>query len=144
MLKKTALFLRDGLPKVGQYDKISLDYDNHASSTNCQSFLVHLAKADQLHLPQKVLEKIKILPWGINHMVINHWDVDSLLLLENPSLLPQIQEFALKNFARPPLENFTMGEEERLLERLKRHNVQFRGLHHDVSSHLFRRSSLTL
>ena len=37
---------------------IPLDYDNHASSANCQSFLVHLAKAGQLELLQKLLEKM--------------------------------------------------------------------------------------
>jgi len=78
-----------------------------------------------------VLEKVYIYQQGIHHMVINHWDVDSLLLLENPTLLPQIQEFASKQFARPPLENYTTGEDKRLVERLERHNIQFCGEYHD-------------
>merc|ERR1712012_520887 len=49
-------------------EKIRLDYDNHASSANCQSFLVHLAKADQLHLLQKLFEEGGVHPRVINHM----------------------------------------------------------------------------
>ena len=63
-------------------------------------------------------------------MVLNHWDVDCLLRLENPDLLPLIKNFASKKFARPPLENYTTGR-ERLLERLKVHNIEFRGDFHD-------------
>ena len=63
-------------------------------------------------------------------MVLNHWDVDCLLRLENPDLLPLVQKFASKNFARPPLENYTTGR-ERLVERLKMLNVEFRGENHD-------------
>ena len=105
--------------------------DCHTTSASCQSILVNLAKANQLQLLEKLLQESHEGQFGIHHMVINHWDVDCLLHLESPDLLPLVQKFASDKFARPPLENYTGGEAERLEERLKMNNIQFRGKHHD-------------
>ena len=75
----------------------------------------------------------------VQHMVVNNCGVGSLLLLENSKLAPQIQKNCFKNC--PPLENYTRAEAERLIERLKSHNIEFRGKHRVMMSprnHLFR------
>ena len=118
-------------PEKDARSYLYLDYDNHAASANCQSFLVHMAEVDMLHLLEKVFNKTNVGFSSIQHMIINHWDINCLLQLENEKLLSQIQEFASKNFARPPLENFTSGEAGRLVETLKREKIQFCGRTHD-------------
>ena len=107
------------------------DYDSHAASPNCQSLLVHMEKSGQLHLLHRMSKKIEVDLDTIQHMVINHWDIDCLLRLENPSLPPQIQSFASEKFARPPMENYSSEEAQRLIQRLKTHNIQFCGEDHD-------------
>ena len=107
------------------------DEDCHGASASCQSILVNLAKANQLQLLERLLQTSYVVQEGIQHMLINHWDVDCLLHLENPDLLPLVQKFASEKFARPPLENYTGEEAERLEERLKMNNIQFRGEYHD-------------
>ena len=104
--------------------------DCHGASASCQSILVNLAKANQLQLLERLLETSSVRPYGVRHMVLNHWDVDCLLRLENPDLLPLVQKFASEKFDRPPLENYTTGR-ERLVERLKMHNIEFHGWLHD-------------
>ena len=105
--------------------------DCHTGSASCQSILVKLAKANQLQLLERLLQTSEASQYGVRHMVLNHWDVDCLLRLERSHLLPLIQKFASEKFARPPLENYTGGEAERLEERLKMHNIEFRGKWHD-------------
>ena len=39
---------------------LELDNRNHAASVSFQSFIVHLAKADQLHLLQKLFNQMKV------------------------------------------------------------------------------------
>ena len=104
--------------------------DCHGVSASCQSILVNLAKSNQLQMLERLLEASMDYQPGFHHMVLNHWDVDCLLRLENPDLLPLVQKFASEKFARPPLENYTTGR-ERLVERLKMHNIEFRGEFHD-------------
>ena len=102
--------------------------DCHTASASCQSILVNLAKANQLQLLKKLLLTSNARIYGIQHMLLNHWDVDSLLRLESPELLPIVQKFASEKFDQLPLENYTGGEAERLVERLKKHR---RGVRHD-------------
>merc|ERR1711997_686481 len=70
------------------------DQDCHGASASCQSILVNLAKANQLQLLERLLKTSSVHPVGIHHMVLNHWDIDCLLLLENPDLLPLVQKFS--------------------------------------------------
>ena len=60
-------------------------------------------------------------------MVVNHWDVDCMLRLENPHLLHLVRGFASQLFDEPPLENYTEGEAERLVKMLKMQNIKFDG-----------------
>ena len=90
-----------------------------------------MEKFNQLHLLHRMSKKIEVDLDTIQHMVINHWDIDCLLRLENPSLPPQIQSFASEKFARPPMENYSSEEAQRLVQRLKTHNIQFCGEDHD-------------
>ena len=92
--------------------RLEADVDCHGASASCQSILVTLAKANQLQLLDNLLETAVLQPGGVRHMLINHWDVDCLLRLEKPDLKPLIQKFVSKEFNRPPLENYTRGENE--------------------------------
>ena len=94
---------------------------------------VNLAKANQLQLLERLMEASMVVQSSVHHMVLNHWDVDCLLRLENPDLLPLIQKFASEKFDRPPLENYTTGR-ERLVERLEMNNIEFRGKYHDYEA----------
>ena len=60
-------------------------------------------------------------------MVVNHWDVDCMLRLENLHLLHLVRGFASQLFDEPPLENYTEGEAERLVKMLKMQNIKFAG-----------------
>ena len=117
--------LLDSQEKLNADLNSKFNEDCHGASASCQSILVNLAKANQLQLLERLLEASGVSQYGIHHLVLNHWDVDCLLRLENPDLLPLVQKFASEKFARPPLENYTTGQ-ERLAERLKMHNIEFR------------------
>ena len=105
--------------------------DCHGASASCQSILVNLAKANQLQLLEMLLKSSSITHKGTCHMVINHWDIDCLLRLKRSDLVPLIQKFASEEFNWPPLENYTGGEAERLVERLKIHDIKFHDKYHD-------------
>ena len=104
--------------------------DSHTRSTNCQSLLTNLAKANRIPLLDKLIENSRfdiVRSLGVHHLLVNHGDLACLLQLERPELLPLIKKFASKLCARPFLENYTEEEGARLMAKLQMNGIKLRG-----------------
>ena len=104
--------------------------DSHTRSTNCQSLLVALAKANRIPLLDRLIENSRfdiVRSLGVHHLLVNHGDLDCLLRLERPELLPLLQRFASKMCPRTFLENYTEDEGARLLAKLRMNDIKLRG-----------------